>query len=305
MKRDTAKDMQRSHGSASLIERAAERLARSRVEDDEADEPQTATAGDARPSAGGTSRSTGRSLHIDLERLQDMGYLTPSGMRSRLAEEVRLIKRSVVQNLLDDNLERANLIMVTSAFPGEGKSFTTLNLAMSLACEMDFRVLLVDADFERPVVFKRLGLQTSSGLMDVLTDTTRSLADVIWRTNIERLSLIGPGRSDDLSPEWLGSQRMNQLTRELAERYPDRIILFDTPPLLSSSEPAVMAEHMGQVLFVVEANGTTREMIGQAVERLPQTCAVGMVLNKGREMHGSYMYPYYGYRTDSDRAEGD
>ncbi|RMD90422.1 MAG: chromosome partitioning ATPase [Alphaproteobacteria bacterium] len=269
----------------SLIERAAARLEKARQRT-----PRAAAASTS-PADGGAPR-----VQIDLEALATQGYLTPHRMRSKLAEEMRLIKRAVVQTFWFQKVDHANLIMVSSALPGEGKSFVTLNLAISLACEVDFHVLLVDADFERPVVFDRLGIGPQPGLMDVLKDPGRDIGSVILRTNIERLSVIGPGSRDDMSSELLSSQRMQQLARELADRYPDRLIIFDTPPILSASEASVLAEHVGQVVFVVEADRTARDHVEEAIERLPPNVEVGIVLNKGLFQKSASYYSYYAYK---------
>jgi len=298
MKQDKAErsSAQKREDTTSLIERAAERLSQAPP----ADEPaaahdRTRAAGEA-PCGPAPERSS-QQLEVNLEHLAAAGHLTPHRMRSRLAEEMRLIKRSVVQTFWHQEVDNANLIMVTSAFPGEGKSFSALNLAISLACEVDFYVLLVDADFEQPKLFEQLGVESRPGLMEVLKDPSRDLSEILWRTNIEHLSVIGPGQPDVRSSELLASQRMQALAQEMAQRYPDRLIIFDTPPLLSTSEPAVLAQHMGQILFVVEADVTRKEMIESALERLPADCAAGMILNKGRSWLGSNQYPYYGYRS--------
>lgn len=285
--RDDGARLGNEENGPSLIERAAARLQKKQRHG------QTASV-QASNHAAGTDGSP--QVHIELDVLEEHGYLTPGSMRSRLAEEIRLIKRTVVQTFWFQDVERANLIMVTSAHPGEGKSFVALNLAISLACEVDFHVLLVDADFERPVVFDRLGIGTHPGLMDILKDPSIDMSDIILRTNIERLSLIGPGSHDDMSTELLASKRMQQLAQEMADRYPDRLIIFDTPPLLACSEPAVLAELMGQGVFVVEADNTQKEAVEKAIELIPETCRVGMVLNKSRPTLGASEFGYYGYK---------
>ncbi|WP_281300091.1 MULTISPECIES: XrtA-associated tyrosine autokinase [unclassified Iodidimonas] len=295
---------------ASLIERAAARLREGTASVQKADatmpEKQPSGQGVHVNSLRGARRKSGHEIApeddivdvmIDLDMLAAHGYLTPKTMRSQLAEEMRLIKRSVVQAFWFRDVERSNLIMVTSAFPSEGKSFVALNLAISLACEVDFHVLLVDSDFERPAVFNRLGLGRRLGLMDMLKNPDTDLSEIILRTNIERLSLIGPGRRDDMSTELLASQRMQQIAQEMADRYPDRLIIFDTPPMLSCSEPAVLAELMGQVVFVVESNKTQREALEKAVQLLPADCKLGLVLNKMVPGIGDTTYSYYGDRS--------
>ncbi len=276
--------------SPSLIERAAARLRQKEVKG------KHAPSGVMPIQDSSPALENSPSVHIALDMLQEHGYLTPDSMRSRLAEEMRMIKRTVVQTFWFQDVERANLIMVTSAYPGEGKSFVALNLAISLACEVDFHVLLVDADFERPVIFDRLGIGSHPGLMDILKDPSIDMSDIILRTNIERLSLIGPGSHDDMSTELLASKRMQQLAQEMADRYPDRLIIFDTPPLLACSEPAVLAELMGQGIFVVEADSTQKEAVERAIELVPETCRLGLVLNKNAPALGSSDYSYYTYK---------
>lgn len=295
----TARAAQAREDSSSLVERAAERLKQGRA------------GGNAKPhltpAPTGSSASLGMAdaqaphIELDLDQLAEQGYLTPGTMRSRLAEETRLIKRVAVQSFWAREVDRPNMIMVTSAWPGEGKSFVALNLAISLACEVDLHVLLVDADFQRPVVFDRLGMAPRRGMMDLLRDPDMDLGDVILRTNIERLSLIGSGSRHDMSTELLASQRMQAICAEMAERYPDRLIVFDTPPMLACSEPAVLAEHVGQVIFVVEADKTQKHAVENALDLLPPNVEVSMTLNKTRSLIGSSNPYYYGYGTYGPR----
>lgn len=293
--RDNEAGLDKEGDSPSLIERAAARLRQKQGQDKFVSAP-SASPGAMAMQKTVPAMESSPVVHIALDMLQEHGYLTPDSMRSRLAEEIRMIKRSVVQTFWFQDVERANLIMVTSAYPGEGKSFVALNLAISLACEVDFHVLLVDADFERPVIFDRLGIGPHPGLMDILKDPSIDMGDIILRTNIERLSLIGPGSRDDMSTELLASKRMQQLAQEMADRYPDRLIIFDTPPLLACSEPAVLAELMGQGVFVIEADNTQKEAIERAIELVPETCRLGLVLNKSSPGFGGLDYGYYNYK---------
>jgi receptor protein-tyrosine kinase len=274
----------------SLIERAAERINTGQPASN-APRPATKTGVNG-AAADRTQGQTGRkpqtsAAPIDFKTLKAQGFITPDTMRSRLAEQMRLIKRSVLHDFWSRKAERSNMIMVTSAAPGEGKSFIALNLALSLACELDLYVLLVDADFERPTALHSLGIETSVGLLDALAEPARDLGDIIQRTQIERLSVIGPGRNRELSAELLSSQRMREVADELASRYPDRLIIFDSSPLLAASEPVVMAELMGQVLFVVESDRTERGAVEESLDLLPEGCDPALVLNKGRSRSGS------------------
>jgi receptor protein-tyrosine kinase len=184
--------------------------------------------------------------------------------------------------------------MVTSSLPGEGKTYAAVNLALSVAMELDNRVLLVDADVARPAVLERLGLPPSPGLLDVLTKPELDLSEVLLRTNVERLSVLPAGAAQARATELLASEAMNALLDELAARYSDRIILFDAPPLLVSTESRALATQVGQVLLVVEADRTSQGAVRQSLAMLEGCPVVMSVLNKcERSEHGEY-YGQYG-----------
>ena len=238
-----------------------------------------------------------RHVDIDLARLAAMGYLTPETPRTRIADEFRVVKRQLLANVHGKAaplMERANLIMITSALPGEGKTFVAANLAISLAMELDKTVLLVDADVSRPSVLKRLGLPPSPGLLDILTDPSLQVADVMMRTNIDKLTLLPSGKANGRATELLASDAMDRLLDELATRYSDRIVVFDAPPLLPSTESRVLATYMGQVVIVVEADRTPQKSLTQALATIESCPIVLPLLNKiSRSEVGSY-YGYYG-----------
>jgi len=238
-----------------------------------------------------------RQVEIDLQRLATAGYVTPTAPRSRLADELRVIKRPLIGNVQGKSaspVQAANLIMVTSALPGEGKTFMSINLAISIAMELDTTVLLVDADVARPAIPDRLGLSQDKGLLDLLTRRDLDVSDVMMRTNIERLSVLTAGTPHSRATELLASDGMARLVEELASRYPDRILVFDAPPLLSSTESRVLATHMGQILLVVEADRTPQGSVRQALSTIEQCPVVMTMLNKiERSESGSY-YGYYG-----------
>jgi len=239
-----------------------------------------------------------RPVEIDLQRLAAAGYVTPTAPRSRLADELRVIKRPLIGNAQGRSaapIQAANLIMVTSALPGEGKTFISVNLAVSIAMELDTTVLLVDADVARPAVPERLGLSVDKGLLDLLTRKDLEVADVMLRTNIERLSVLPAGTPHSRATELLASDSMVRLVAELASRYPDRILVFDAPPLLSSTESRVLATHMGQIVLVVDAERTPQGSVKQALAAIEQCPVVMTLLNKiERVDSGSYYYGYYG-----------
>lgn len=240
-----------------------------------------------------------RTVNIDFARLTAAGCLTPETPRARIADEFRVVKRPLLAAVKSSMADRSrpNLIMVTSSLPGEGKTFVSLNLAVSLAMELDKTVLLVDADVSRPSVLKRLGLPQSAGLMDVLTDRSLGVSDVMLRTNIPKLSLLPAGRPHGAATELLASDAMQRLLDELATRYEDRILVFDTPPLLPSTESRVLATRMGQVVLVVEANHTSQKTLEQSLATLEECPNVMLLLNKiSRSEVGSY----YGYHAPTE-----
>lgn len=259
-----------------------------------ATEPTTAQA----PSAEDRSERRSKQVELNLFRLGERGFLVPGRERSQLEEEYRIIKRPLLKNATGEGaapVDRANLIMVTSALPGEGKTYTSINLAISLAMELDHTVLLVDADVVRPAILDRLGLPPSPGLLDVLTQPGLDLADVMLKTNVPKLTLLPAGSASGVAntTELLASGAMESLLNELAQTYSDRIIVFDAPPLLPSTESRVLAIHMGQIVVVVEADRTPKASVAQAFATL-ETCPVVMsVLNKCSSKKVNSAYGYY------------
>lgn len=250
------------------------------------------------------SRANAESTHradIDLIALAAKSFVTPESSRSQLADEFRVIKRPLLVNARGNGgapLKNGNLIMVTSSLPGEGKSFTAINLAMSIAMEMDLKVLLVDADMSNSAVLDYLGLPTAKGLLDVLLDEDLGLGDVLLRTNVEKLSILPGGGNYKDATELLASESMRRLIAEIASRYSDRIIIFDSPPLLVSTESRVLATHMGQIVMVVEAGKTPQAAVKQALKTIESCSVVLMMLNKSAATNsGGYGYAGYGYGT--------
>jgi exopolysaccharide/PEP-CTERM locus tyrosine autokinase len=221
--------------------------------------------------------------------------ITPDGERTPIAECFRRIKRQILTNVANPKTGApANLVLVTSALAGEGKTFCAVNLAISIALEMDHTVLLVDADVAKPSVPKTLGLEVGKGLLDVLLDRRIDLAEVLCKTEIGKLTLLPAGTAHQHATELLASDAMRVLLQEMAERYQDRIIIFDSPPLLAASEAGVLASRMGQVVMVVEAGKTSEAVLKNALGRIEPSNVAGLVLNKGEGPGLGYYYGGYG-----------
>jgi exopolysaccharide/PEP-CTERM locus tyrosine autokinase len=253
---------------------------------------------DAAPAPTPVTRSLAKAVELDLERMRAIGLVTAAGGRTALLEEFRVIKRPLLQRAFAARApgdKPANLIMVTSSLPGEGKTWCSINLAMSIAMELDHTVLLVEADVARPSVLRTLGLPPQRGLMDVLADPKLDVADVMLRTNVDTLSILPAGTSTPRATELLASSGMSSLLAEIATRYPDRVVIFDSPPLLLTSEARVLATHMGQIAMVVEAEKTTQHAVLEALAQLEGCSNVNLIYNKTREFPGidaSYGYHY-------------
>jgi exopolysaccharide/PEP-CTERM locus tyrosine autokinase len=262
-----------------------------------------ASASAAAPAAAAAERAatpkfTTRRVELDLARMRELGMVTAAGGRTPLLEDFRIIKRPLLQRAFDEPNKGdnpGNLIMITSSLPGEGKTYTAINLAMSIAMELDHTVLLVDADVARPSVLRTLGLPNQRGLMDILVDDKLDMGDVMLRTNVDTLSILPAGTSTPRATELLASSTMSNLVNEIASRYPDRIVIFDSPPLLLTSESRVLASHMGQIVMVVEAQTTTQHAVKEALSQLEGLKNVNLIYNKTRDLPGieeTYDYHY-------------
>ena len=240
-----------------------------------------------------------QSVEIDIAQLANAGYLVPGSPRSTLADEFRGIKQPLLKNARADPaapIRLGNLIMVTSALAGEGKTFCALNLALSIAGEVDSSVLLVDADVLRPAVLARLGLNgagsSHKGLLDLLSDPGLDLSEVILKTNVPKLSVLPAGTPRLNSTELLASNSMQQLLEDISSRYADRIVIFDTPPLLATTESRVLAERMGQILMVVHEASTSRQDLTQAFSTLQACPIVLSMLNRSTQPNEQQKYGY-------------
>jgi exopolysaccharide/PEP-CTERM locus tyrosine autokinase len=250
-----------------------------------------------------------RRIDLDMGKIAANGVLTPNAARSHLADELRVIKRPLLRNVAGKGVapvKHGNLIMITSAVPGEGKSFTAANLAMSIAMELDHTVLLVDADVARPSLPAIFDLPPSKGLLDVLIDPDLDLSQVMLRTNIEKLSILPSGLRHQHATELLASDAMAKLLEDLATRYSDRVIIFDSPPLLVTTEARALASHMGQVVLVVRAERTTQAEVRHALSLIELAPVKMLMLNQAADPSASghgYGYGYgYGY-GDENRSE--
>jgi protein-tyrosine kinase len=259
--------------------------------------PPAPPAAAAAPAAAPTR--TIRRVEIDFDRMRAAGLVTAHTERTLIAEEFRLIKRPILLKAFDkgpDAIRNGNLVMVASSRPGEGKTFCSVSLAMSIALERDLTVLLIDADVAKPDVPNVLGIETDLGLVDLVADDRLSIPDVLLRTNLDNLSIVPAGRAHHLATELLASDRMERIVTDIAARYPDRVIIFDSPPALMSSVAGVLALHVGQILFVVEADRTSQAALDSALALVNSCNNINLLLNKSRTSGGAERFgTYYNY----------
>lgn len=260
------------------------------------------SAGESRPANVSSSGRASLRVELDLDALGAAGIVRPDAGPSLLADEYRVIKRPLIDNAMGKGaapIKDGNLIMVTSALPGEGKTFTAVNLAMSIAMELDHTVMLVDADVARSTLLKVLGLRPNRGLLDVLVDESLDLSQVLLRTNVEKLTVLPSGTPHPRATELLASDAMVRLLEDMANRYSDRIIVFDSPPLLVTTEARALASHMGQVVVVVKAEATARADVMHALAAIDACPVKLMLLNQARTVtQDGFAYGYgsgYGY----------
>jgi protein-tyrosine kinase len=277
--------------SIGLIERAAALL---RQQD----------ANESRPSLAPTAEpalfAPGPQLTLDRGRLASFGIAIPSSARSRTVEEFRLVKRNLMAAWSPSDLTgdrgSGRLIMITSARPGEGKTFTSINLALAFASERDAKALLVDVDTQHPGLPEIFGIPGEKGIVDVLAGNLE-LSEVLIQTNLPNLMLLPAGRGGPHVPELLSSREMEALLVELMQRLSDRFIIIDTPPCMASSDAAALAPLVGQIVFVVEAHSTQQAEVEAALSMLSACPQISLLLNKSdtlaSEHFGSYGYYYH------------
>lgn len=245
-------------------------------------------------------------LLINDKLLADAGLLAPPDQLRQVTAEYRHIKRRLIAEIQSGEVSR--MLLIASALSGEGKSFTAANLAMSLALEPDYTVLLIDADVIKPNLTRIFGLSDRSGLMDAAIDTSVDVESLVLTTNVEGLSVLPAGRMNPNATEYFASTRMQALITQLLAT-PNRLLVVDSLPLLLTTEARALAPLAGQVVLVVRAESTPQQGVLEAINLLGDTANIKMVLNaavrtKALEYFGygyGYEYNYGETREDASR----
>jgi len=236
---------------------------------------------------------------LDREGLIREGFVDPAGPPTGLSEELRIMKRQLLARAFaPDATPRDRLVLINSAHPGDGKTWLTINLALSLSAERDIDILLVDSDFGKPSLCRQLGLPDGSGFMDALVDPTLDVARLAIRTDLPNLSVLRAGRHLNDDTEVLASDRTRAVLDSLVAGNPRRIVLFDSPPALAASAASELARYVGLILLVVRADKTSDVALRDAAHLLSACPNIHAVLNGVKfSSSGRLFGAYYGKRS--------
>lgn len=301
----------------SIVERALKRLQQSGQQPPPGPKPsarQAASAASPRATTPGAPHDApprrlagdpAKVIHVDFETLRRSGLLPPEHQQRELAHQYRTLKRPILKYAFGGDAPAGEArtasprtLMVTSALPGEGKTFTSLNLALSLALEKDHCVILIDGDAPKPHISHALGLGEEPGLLDLLTDPGRNVESLLRQTDVRGLYVLPVGRRNESATELLASARMRQVISELERLDDNGIVLLDSPPILLTSEAQVLASLFGQVVMVVRAGVTPQQAVTDALGIIGEGPRIGLVLNQA--LHDNNVGGYYGYGYGDD-----
>jgi protein-tyrosine kinase len=234
------------------------------------------------------------------EMTSDQRLVSVSQPGSLAAEQFRKLRTNIIRPKSSVPLRT---IMVAAAMSGEGKTFVAVNLAASIATDLHCHALLVDCDLRNPSLAQWFGLRDGKGLSDYLGGR-ETLPELLKKTEVEKLRVLTAGNIQENPTELIGSKKMEALVHELKSRYNDRYIIFDSTPLLATSEPALLSKLVDGIIFVARAGVTPRETVKQALSSIEKGKILGFVLNDlqfrspglSSRYFGSDGYYKYGYR---------
>lgn len=245
-------------------------------------------------------RFSGERHSVDRQHLRDQSLIVPEGSVNALIEEFRIVKRQLLQSAAllaaQGTGPAAQRVLICSPLPGEGKTFTAVNLALAIAGEKECEVLLVDADFAKPSVLSTLGLPGGPGLMDALADPSLDVADCVIGTDVAGLWVLPAGNATNSDTEYLSSSRTASVLDRLTQGAPNRFVIFDSPPALAASPAAELAKYVGQAVLVARADRTGQGSLEDAISLLGACPNIQLLLNAVHfSPSGRRFGSYYGY----------
>jgi protein-tyrosine kinase len=235
-------------------------------------------------------------VRLNMARLRESRMVTPDNRSSVTYNEFRAIKRKLLPLARDPQTQAMtrNVIMITSALAGEGKTYTAMNLAIGLAAERNLDVILVDGDVVRASIAGYFAGSTDEGLTDLLVGRRQHIDEVMHRcADLPNLHVIFSGRRDEDSPEMLASNRMGEICAALSKRFKESMVVIDAPPVLATAEPSALATHVHQLIMVVAAGQVTRNHVEEALAGVSACPSINLVFNKSPEWQRPTPYPYY------------
>ncbi|HEU20504.1 MAG TPA: exopolysaccharide biosynthesis protein [Deltaproteobacteria bacterium] len=214
---------------------------------------------------------------IDFENLEKKRIISICH-GNMVADRIKILRTQILNHLREAG---GNTLLIASANSGEGRTVTAINLAIALSQQIDGTVLLVDSDLRNPSIHTLLGIDVTKGLSDYLRGKAE-IPELLINPGIPRLVILPGGKPLVNSSELLGAPKMKLLVKEMKERYADRIIIFDSSPLLDSADSMVLSRFIDGILIVVEAEKTTKEDLKRTLELLKERPVIGTVFNKAR-----------------------
>lgn len=277
-----------SDSTSSEAARTAPRLRRSR-------ELVISAADPSRP-----RREPTASISVDLNELRSSGILPPLEFADRIQEQIRRIKWPLLESTIGRSAATeaappANLVMITSSVPGEGKTYISFNIALGIAREKDFSVLLVDADVAKRHLSTALKVEDRPGLTDIIADESLDPEDLVFGTGIPGLVFLPAGKRTRVAPELFASHRMAQIVGRLGQSDPQRVVLFDSAPLLTTNDSPVLSHLVSQIVMIIRAEDTPQPVVLEALALLDKSKTIRCLLNQARISTVSEHYYGYGY----------
>ena len=285
-----------------LVERAAKRMQEFGLGALDAPAPPPSGGGAAGPAAADVPPAPGAAaaaasaqpppLKVTMEQLQAAGLVIGGDRRSRVSEEYQVLSMQMLRSrTAAQGALPGNLVMVTSTRPGEGKSFTALNLAASLAQDSRTKTLLIDTDPKQASLTARLGLSERPGLFDLSTNSSLRVDAMIVETAIANLRLLPIGT---IASNHSATRQIAGSLDRLARRFADCLLIMDAPPCLSTSDPSMLAALVSQIIMVVEAGQTQRRQLEHALNIVDSCPNIVLALNK-IQFGGANAFGAYGY----------
>lgn len=286
-----------------VIEAAIEKLRRSGASPEPASARQPDIAPESWSTAPATEMISSRQITLDRAGLRAAGYLPEVGQEPRFADYYREIKRPIIRRALAANASpNERLILITSSLPAEGKTFTALNLALSIARERDTTVLLVDADFPKAHIGRALGVYEEPGLLNVAAGGGQDIESLVLHTDVKGLDILPGGRASAGAAELVASARMGEIVAKLLARNPRRLVLLDSSPLLLSTEARALIQLPAQIILVARSGLTPRRALQEAIAQVDKKKLQGLVLNNA---NAKSQNQYYGFSEYGNSKAGD